>query len=104
MESLRWNLHDNATQLIAVVVSAPENLAEQIIEALPWISVLSDRDQRQCVNDLVEAAEEALIIGQPDLLTCELRSWCGTAEALTLGLQNATVDWLDPSTVVVNPL
>jgi hypothetical protein len=83
-----------AAQLIAVSIDDRGTLVDRLAGPFPWIKLLSDRDQEQCANDIIQVARGAFSIGLPARLLTEVAAWRNTAEAVAMGVANEPLEWV----------
>lgn len=75
-----------ASSMLSAALETSGSIQERVKNHFPWILALSDKDQAECVTELLQAARIALATGQ-DLKAMQLlTSWRETALAVAAGL------------------
>ena len=93
MKSLQEELAQDAVRsfasgMLSAALSSDDSLQKRVTQHFPWILALSEKDQRQCVGDLIQAAQIALSTGQGVKTLQLLKSWEETARAVAAGLSS----------------
>jgi hypothetical protein len=98
------SLVELASQLIAVATDDRGTLAERMAVQFPWMLALSETDRVTCAKELVDAARASFATGQVQMALIEITAWRETASAISEGLFEIPVDWLDEPIVVERPV
>lgn len=91
-----------AAQLIAASLD-DEPMSSGMVTHFPWIAVLDQDEQSECVDDIVRSARAAFSLHRPLPLLTAIEAWRNTAEAIASGIAVAPVTWLDVDEPVADP-
>lgn len=93
-----------AAQLIAATTDDRGTLAERMSVQFPWMLALTEEDRELCAKELVDAARASFATGHVQLALIEISAWRETASAISEGLFEIPVDWLDAPIIAERPV
>lgn len=93
-----------ASALIGISVSSEaDGFVRDLAGPFPWITLLSEMEQREFAKELVDTSRASFAVNQHQLLLGTINGWKATAEAYAAGLGRAPIEWLSESEEAEDP-
>jgi hypothetical protein len=94
-----------ASIVAAAVVESPTTFLEGLHAAFPWMTFLSETEQKQLADELVSVARGCASFGRFEPLAATVQGWEATAQAYASGIprDGSDIDWLGETETVPRP-
>ena len=94
-----------ASIVAAAVVESPTTFIQGLHMDFPWMTFLSETEQQQLADELVNVARGCASLGRFEPLAATVKGWKATAQAYAGGIprDGSDLEWLSESETVPRP-
>lgn len=99
----RNKLFDVAADFFSALSEQEGSIAERLSKRFHWMLALSQENQTECADDLMEGIRVALATRNMAPLAIKLDAWRDSAMAIAAGYADRQIEWLDNPVKVSRP-